>query len=1295
MHFTRRILAAVVALLTLPLFAQTTKQREVGLDHLVKIDRETRPVGAHVPLAAAINQLPSAQRNAWNAFTPGSGSWQVLLERRTAMPLNAIGSGIPTVPGRGNSLTVAQVRDRLARLSGTMNVPDAASTVGELQDANGFTLTHVDTLTRDFINQHAGMFPGVNPNSLVLNPSRSGNFGESGYLWFVDYDQVVNGVKVDGARMTFRYNHGNLVQFGSDNWGAVRANATTPAITADQALQAAKDYLGSWDARRDSVVSPASLKLVAAISYDDIDEYERGYRGTPGRGRFNHKLVYDVTLRQAGQVGTYLVRLSALDGSVSEMRDINDYGAVKGGVYPGSASGKGTEIDIPLPFANYGTLNGKYVKMVDSCGAISQAANASGVADLSLGSGTDCTTPGSGGAGNTHASRSGYFWIDQIKQKIRSFLPSNSWNNGQVTSNMNLNQTCNAYWNGSTVNFFKSGGGCGNTGELPDVFLHEFGHGLDQNDSTGTSSEGGTGEAYGDTTALTMGHHSCTGPGFLGSNCAGYGDACTACTGVRELDYHKHASNAPWTAAKNASTCPAGSSCLGPMGKECHCESLPLTQGNWDMSQALISKYGAGAGWYKLDQLWFLGVNTAGQGFTKVSASSANGCGSANWLNVFLVVNDDDGNLTNGTPDASVIQAAYNAHGVGCSTLTSTSTKTGATLATPALTNTSTSTSVTLNWGAISGASSYLIFKNMIGCSSGFIKVASSGSASYTDSAVSSAGTYYYSVQARGAAGGDISQFSNCLSVTPSGTTTTWSVSGTITDSTGAGISGVSVSSSAGSATTDASGNWTVSGVANGSYTFTPSKTSYTFSPANRAVTMASANVTGQNFTGTTTVSTFSITGSTGTPTATVNYSGTSSGSAVSDASNNYSISSLVAGTYTLTPAKSGCTFSPASLSVTVGPNATGKSFTATCGGTGGSVLSKGVAASSSVNSTSANSDYKDFTLAVPSGASALVINTTSASDVDLYVKFGAAPSLTVYDCRPYTGSGAESCSFATPSVGTYYIRVYGYATGAVSFTVKGDWTTGTTTYSIGGNAGTASASVSYGSGSASADASGNYLISSLAAGTYTLTPSKSGCTFSPTSMSVTVGPSATGKNFTATCSGGGTPVERLVNGAFTSGSASWTMPATNTASSSGISTTGSYPHSGTSYAYLGNLVNSASYELYQGVAIPSTATSGSISFWLNVVTNESLTDTGVYDTMTATVQNASGTVLCSLGSWANHNANDNGNTAGSYTQKSYTLSAACVTAIKGQTVYLDFKGSSDSSLGTTFRIDDASFMTN
>lgn len=80
------------------------------------------------------------------------------------------------------------------------------------------------------------------------------------------------------------------------------------------------------------------------------------------------------------------------------------------------------------------------------------------------------------------------------------------------------------------------------------------------------------------------------------------------------------------------------------------------------------------------------------------------------------------------------------------------------------------------------------------------------------------------------------------------------------------------------------------------------------------------------------------------------------------------------------------------------------------------------------------------------------------------------------------------------------------------------------TTFSISGNAGTAGATVSWSgaaSGSTTADGSGNYTIPNLANGSYTITPSKTGFTFSPTSSNQTVNnANITGVNFTATSMG-------------------------------------------------------------------------------------------------------------------------------------------------------------------------------
>src|SRR3990172_3692240 len=81
----------------------------------------------------------------------------------------------------------------------------------------------------------------------------------------------------------------------------------------------------------------------------------------------------------------------------------------------------------------------------------------------------------------------------------------------------------------------------------------------------------------------------------------------------------------------------------------------------------------------------------------------------------------------------------------------------------------------------------------------------------------------------------------------------TYSISGQVT-LTGSGSSGVSMAlSGASSATTitDASGNYTFTGLDNGSYTITPSRAGFTFSPTSSPRTVSGANITRVNFTAT------------------------------------------------------------------------------------------------------------------------------------------------------------------------------------------------------------------------------------------------------------------------------------------------------------------------------------------------------------------------------------------------------------------------------------------------------------
>jgi hypothetical protein len=83
------------------------------------------------------------------------------------------------------------------------------------------------------------------------------------------------------------------------------------------------------------------------------------------------------------------------------------------------------------------------------------------------------------------------------------------------------------------------------------------------------------------------------------------------------------------------------------------------------------------------------------------------------------------------------------------------------------------------------------------------------------------------------------------------------------------------------------------------------------------------------------------------------------------------------------------------------------------------------------------------YTLTVPSGASNLTFDLSGGTgDGDMYVKFGAEPTSSSYDCRPYASGNTENCTFATPSAGTYYVKIHGYSA-ASGMSLKGAYSTG------------------------------------------------------------------------------------------------------------------------------------------------------------------------------------------------------------------------------------------------------------
>ena len=90
----------------------------------------------------------------------------------------------------------------------------------------------------------------------------------------------------------------------------------------------------------------------------------------------------------------------------------------------------------------------------------------------------------------------------------------------------------------------------------------------------------------------------------------------------------------------------------------------------WDLANRDLPSPGTGAAWTILDRLWYLSRNTATKSFTCTTGTTftSNGCSAGSLWKVMRAVDDDDGNLTNGTPHGGALFAAFNRHGIACTT---------------------------------------------------------------------------------------------------------------------------------------------------------------------------------------------------------------------------------------------------------------------------------------------------------------------------------------------------------------------------------------------------------------------------------------------------------------------------------------------------------------------------------------------------------------------------------------------------------------------------------------------------
>ncbi len=172
---------------------------------------------------------------------------------------------------------------------------------------------------------------------------------------------------------------------------------------------------------------------------------------------------------------------------------------------------------------------------------------------------------------------------------------------------------CNAYWNGTKMNFYAAGGGCAATARIADVVYHEYGHAVTQFTYEPFFAPLDMHEGFSDYLAATMRDDPLIGRGFRGPG-----------TSIRDLEEHLVYPD--------------------DVDSDPHRTGLIIAGALWDLRKEI--------GKEKTDELWHF-------------ARYAGAITFDDFLIDMLVLDDTDADLSNGTPNMDAIVRNFRDHGIG------------------------------------------------------------------------------------------------------------------------------------------------------------------------------------------------------------------------------------------------------------------------------------------------------------------------------------------------------------------------------------------------------------------------------------------------------------------------------------------------------------------------------------------------------------------------------------------------------------------------------------------------------
>ncbi|NBO37708.1 hypothetical protein EBU99_03895 [bacterium] len=434
---------------------------------------------------------------------------------------------------------------------------------------------HVEKSIRSFAVRHQ--------NELSLAGLRlnwdSKRFYVDGQHVFASFFVTAADTIIEGAELTLRFTDGQLTNIVTKTFAASQAGLSSFALSNERAQEAARAVLG-----------PSASVEASTVSKRFVARSEGG------------RYIFEPSLRLEAKSATGETFTVVAHAERNEILSWNAntifFEAHINGIVNQRAV-RGAQATVGMPYVQAQARTGGWFGRSTTFDA-----NSSGViqvpdrqkARVTLAStrfrvdnngGTPASAPINGDvlfdgrSNSTLAENTTYYHLNVAQAWARPVV-NPKWFSTQVVANVNINDVCNAYWNGRTLNFFQSGSknlqsgksvSCSNTGEIADVVYHEWGHGL--HDNTGGIRDRAFSEGIGDTVAQLITGSAEVGPGFFADG-----------RPVRNLD-----SNYMYPPKDNE--------------REVHREGLIFGSTYFHLTQDLVAKYGKEVGRATARQ-WFL-----------------------------------------------------------------------------------------------------------------------------------------------------------------------------------------------------------------------------------------------------------------------------------------------------------------------------------------------------------------------------------------------------------------------------------------------------------------------------------------------------------------------------------------------------------------------------------------------------------------------------------------------------------------------------------------------------------------